>query len=85
MKGKKLFCDNPQCVRLIEDDRIAYNRKENEIYHASGYCAVFASAHKTLKSGKMAVTNVSYIDRKAALELLASGKLKQEGLERKTE
>ena len=79
----KLYCDNPQCRLILEQDIVAYDEDNKEIYH-NGSCAQTANAHRVSSSGKPGFQTVYPIDLDEAVELLKSGKLKQsQGLEKK--
>lgn len=79
----KLYCDNPECSKVIEDEKIVYDEEHREIYHV-GECGIKATAYRSLKSGNPEIQNVDYISLEKALILLKQGKLKQsEKLEEK--
>lgn len=79
----KLYCDNPQCGKVIENEKIVYDEEHEEVYHVER-CGIEATAYRSLKSGKCESQNVDYISLEKALILLKQGKLKQsEKLEKK--
>jgi len=79
----KLYCDNPQCGKVIEDEKITYDEERGEIYHV-GECGIEANAIRSVRSENIEIQNVDYISLEKALILLKQGKLKQsEKLEEK--
>jgi hypothetical protein len=81
--GIKLYCDNPQCGKVIEDEKITYDEERGEIYHVGG-CGIEATAIRSVRAGNIEIQNVDYISLEKALILLKQGKLKQsEKLEEK--
>jgi len=79
----KLYCDNPQCGKVIEDEKITYDEERGEIYHV-GECGTEATAIRSVRSGNIEIQNVDYISPEKALILLKQRKLKQsEKLEEK--
>ena len=80
----ELYCSNPQCEKRIDEGPIAYDRERGKIYHTNYDCALEGIASDVMRTGKVMVGNLDYINRNQALRLLASGKLSaKEDLESK--
>jgi hypothetical protein len=72
----KLYCNNPECGKVIEDEKIVYDEERGEIYHVGG-CRIKAFGYMSVKSANIEIQNVDYISLEKALILLKQGKLKQ--------
>ncbi len=71
---EKIYCQNPQCGREIEGDKISYDGKKP--YHP-GDCQRLASAYAALQSQGMDIMVFDSISRERALELMKDGRLEQ--------